>query len=53
MRGWGRPRLPSRAAICSICCTGSCTRSCREMLLSAMRLTKEVLAPFSSRRRTR
>ncbi|MCY1416340.1 hypothetical protein D9M71_318450 [compost metagenome] len=53
MRGCGRPRTPSTVAMASALATGSSTSSLMEMLWSAMRLTKEVLAPFSSRRRTR
>ncbi|MOA21208.1 hypothetical protein D3C78_1416890 [compost metagenome] len=53
MRGCGRPKPPSSVAICSIWFTGSATSSWMEMDWSAIRLTNEVFAPFSSRRRTR
>ena len=53
MRGWGRPAVPSVAACWSTTCTGLFTSSSSAMVSSAMRFTNEVLAPFSSRRRTR
>ncbi len=46
--GW-----PSCCASFSTALTGSATSSSSGRVLSAIRLTKEVLAPFSSRRRTR
>ncbi|MNN46608.1 hypothetical protein D3C81_1609940 [compost metagenome] len=53
MRGCGRPKPPSTVAICSMLATGSATSSWIEIDWSAIRLTNEVFAPFSSRRRTR
>ncbi|MNG04958.1 hypothetical protein D3C84_881260 [compost metagenome] len=53
MRGCGRPKPPSWVAMRSMVATGSATSSWMEIDWSAMRLTNEVFAPFSSRRRTR
>ncbi|MNZ83324.1 hypothetical protein D3C78_1020470 [compost metagenome] len=53
MRGCGRPMLPSWVPMRSMLATGSATSSWMEIEWSAIRLTNEVFAPFSSRRRTR
>jgi hypothetical protein len=52
--GCGRPSVPpSCAPMRSTVATGSSTSTSSGIVGSAMRFTNEVLAPFSSRRRTR